>query len=58
MSGQLVRQKSISTKNYRTNNFWDILGAPGFVDSFSTVIKDAPSGQPSWLAGWILIDFD
>jgi nitrite reductase (NO-forming) len=36
--------------------FWAIDGAlkfaPGFVDSFSTVIKDAASGQPSWLAGW------
>jgi hypothetical protein len=31
--------------------FWAIDGAlkfaPGFVDSFSTVIKDAASGQPS-----------
>jgi len=26
--------------------------APGFVDSFPTVIKDAASGQPSWLSGW------
>ena len=36
--------------------FWAIDGAlkfaPGFVDSFSTVIKHAASGQPSWLAGW------
>jgi hypothetical protein len=36
--------------------FWAVDGAlkfaPGFVDSFSTVIKDAASGQPSWLTGW------
>lgn len=36
--------------------FWAIDGAlkfaPGFVDSFPTMIKDAASGQPSWLAGW------
>ena len=36
--------------------FWAIDGAlkfaPGFVDSFSSMIKDAASGQPSWLAGW------
>jgi uncharacterized membrane protein YphA (DoxX/SURF4 family) len=36
--------------------FWTIDGAlkfaPGFVDSFSSMIKDAASGQPSWLAGW------
>lgn len=25
---------------------------PGFVDSFPNMIKDAASGQPSWLAGW------
>jgi hypothetical protein len=36
--------------------FWAIDGAlkfaPGFVESFSSMIKDAASGQPSWLAGW------
>jgi hypothetical protein len=36
--------------------FWAIDGAlkfaPGFVDSFSSMIRDAASGQPSWLAGW------
>jgi hypothetical protein len=35
---------------------WAIDGAlkfaPGFVDSFPTVIKHAASGQPSWLSGW------
>jgi uncharacterized membrane protein YphA (DoxX/SURF4 family) len=36
--------------------FWAIDGAlkfdPGFVDTFPNMIKDAASGQPSWLAGW------
>jgi hypothetical protein len=36
--------------------FWAIDGglkfAPGFVESFSSMTKDAASGQPSWLAGW------
>jgi uncharacterized membrane protein YphA (DoxX/SURF4 family) len=36
--------------------FWVIDGAlkfdPGFVDTFPNMIKDAASGQPSWLAGW------
>lgn len=35
---------------------WAIDGAlkfmPGFVDSFPSMIKDAASGQPSWLSGW------
>jgi nitrite reductase (NO-forming) len=36
--------------------FWAIDGAlkfdPGFVETFPSMIKDAASGQPSWLAGW------
>ena len=36
--------------------FWAIDGAlkfdPGFADTFPNMIKDAASGQPSWLAGW------
>jgi uncharacterized membrane protein YphA (DoxX/SURF4 family) len=36
--------------------FWAIDGAlkfdPGFVDAFPNMIKDAASGQPSWLVGW------
>jgi uncharacterized membrane protein YphA (DoxX/SURF4 family) len=36
--------------------FWAIDGVlkfqPGYVDSFPGSIKDAASGQPSWLGGW------
>jgi thiosulfate dehydrogenase (quinone) large subunit len=36
--------------------FWAIDGAlkfaPGFVDAFSSMIKDAASGQPALLTGW------
>lgn len=36
--------------------FWAIDGVlkfqPGYVDSFPSSIKDAASGQPSWLGGW------
>jgi uncharacterized membrane protein YphA (DoxX/SURF4 family) len=37
---------------------WAIDGAlkiqPGYVELFPNSIKDAASGQPSWLAGWFL----
>jgi nitrite reductase (NO-forming) len=36
--------------------FWVVDGAlkfdPGFVNTFPGLIKDAASGQPSWIAGW------